>query len=179
MREEVRELVVNVRQATPEVYVGRRSGRWEGSKWGNPFPLHGRTTRHEVVLRVCAVVERAARAARRDGRAGGQEAGVLVCAQAVPRACAGERGSSERSRRRTGADRQAAGGVVGGSWGVRSAVPKEGGGRRAGESMYCAKSAIKNSVHDGCPPWTNRGAYFAQDPASVTDVDTPRASDHI
>lgn len=51
MREEVKELVVNVRQATPEVYVGRQSGRWEGSKWGNPFPLHERTTRHEVVLR--------------------------------------------------------------------------------------------------------------------------------
>jgi hypothetical protein len=51
MKMELKELVVNVRHAQSDVYVGRQSRRWEGSKWGNPFPLHEGTTRREVVLR--------------------------------------------------------------------------------------------------------------------------------
>ncbi len=31
MRAELKQLVVNVRVEQPDVYVGRRSGRWEGS----------------------------------------------------------------------------------------------------------------------------------------------------
>lgn len=58
MNDELRQMVLNVRRDKPDVYIGRASGKWPASKWGNPFPLNDRTTRREVVLRYAKWLQR-------------------------------------------------------------------------------------------------------------------------